>query len=70
MSGLNKRLRQTLDITNIVRTNFLTSKIHNNFNVRKQITNFFCSPPYFYLPTRDKFAPPFTSQDLAQNLFK
>ena len=27
-----------------------------------------CNPPHFYLPTRGKFAPPYTSLDLAQSL--
>ena len=46
----------------------LTSKIHNNFNLQKQITNFFYNPPNYYLPILESFEPPYTSPNLVQNL--
>jgi hypothetical protein len=42
--------------------------IYNSFNSRNKKCQFFCNPPYFYLPTLKTFAPSYTSPDLAQNL--
>ena len=33
-----------------------------------KILIFFCSPLDFYLPTRERFASPYTSQDMVHNL--
>ena len=46
----------------------LVSKVRNKFSLRNKITiPFFGNPHDFYLPTHEKFAPPYTSPDLAQN---
>ena len=44
------------------------SKFYNNSNLRNKHTQKNYNPPHFYLPTREKFAPPYISPDLAQNL--
>jgi hypothetical protein len=49
-------------------------KISQTFNLRNKVTNFFnffnffCNPRDFYLPAREKITPPYTSQDLTENL--
>jgi hypothetical protein len=50
----SERLRQTLGNGN-------TFKIHINFNSRNKITKKIYNPHGFYLPTWEKFVPPYTS---------
>jgi hypothetical protein len=51
-----------------IRTNFWLQKIHNNFKSKHIITGKSSNPHDFYLPTGGKFAPPYTSPNLTQNL--
>ena len=54
-------LWQTLDIGNMFGLTFgFKNSLGNKINKK----NF--NSPYFYPPTREKFAPPYTSSDLAQ----
>ena len=46
----------------------LALKIQSIINLRNKNYWKICKPPYLYLPTRENFAPPYTSLDLAQNL--
>ena len=43
-------------------------KIHSNFKIRNKITEIFAILLIFYFPTRENFAPPYTSPNMAQNL--
>jgi hypothetical protein len=62
----NKRSWQTLDIAYMFSPTSGFKK-SQNFNLRNKITKKKnCNPHDFYLPTREKFATPNTSQDLAQ----
>jgi hypothetical protein len=60
-SGLNEWLWKTLNF-GIMFGQLLVSNTHNNFKVRNKIYS-----PCFYLTTREKFAPLYTSPDLAHN---
>ena len=44
--------------------------MHNNFDLRNEITEKFAILFDFYLPTREQFAPPYTSPDLVQKSLK
>ena len=56
----------TLDIGNMCSSQLLDSNIHNNFKEAKKYYQNICNPPYFYLSTRENFAPPYTSPNLVQ----
>jgi hypothetical protein len=61
LSGLNEWLWKTLNF-GIMFGQLLVSKTQNNFKIRNKIYS-----PYLYLTTREKFAPLYTSPDLAHN---
>jgi hypothetical protein len=42
--------------------------MHINFDLRNEITEKLAILFDFYIPTREKFEPPYTSPDLVQNL--
>jgi hypothetical protein len=52
----------------ICSSQLLASNLHSDFNLRNKMIDFFCNPPYFYIPTLENSALPYTSIDLAQNL--
>ena len=62
------RLWQSLDTGNVFRQR-LASKIYNNLNLRNKTTIKIYNSPYFHQPTWDKFALPYTSPNLVQELF-
>ena len=65
----NERLWHALDIGNLFGAIFGFKK-SQYFQLRNQITKRNCSPPHFYLPTWENFAPPYASPILVQNLFE
>lgn len=47
---------------------FFTSKFEMYFQFKEQNYQNNCSPPNFYLPTREEIAPPHTSPNLTENI--